>query len=283
MVKGLIRFEERDRVCRPLLGSNIRNSDKPSSASKEETYCQRYHKYDDGWKKCDHCGRGIHYDCIMALNTFQWNDARGITCKECVEKKNLMASNIGSPSSIPNPVNCSLLNDSSSFNENFTEDITQPPPLLHSGEEFLTDPWIATLLNNDPQTPGNAAIERNLEQYLLTEPGLTFLFQKRLSETDCSITAGRLLLPKHSAEKFLPMPREQHRMPLVIKDAEGQTWKVSLRSSAHGNSRKYEIDGIRRCIRKMQWKTGDTLKFYRQRNGELFMELVRRNPKTSTS
>ncbi|KAL9232408.1 hypothetical protein vseg_007523 [Gypsophila vaccaria] len=241
------------------------------SAVKEETYCERYHRYDDGWKECDRCGKNIHYECIMALNTFRRNDTHSITCKECVEKENLMPPNSGASSSIQSPVNCSRLNDSNGSSVNCT------------GEEILTDRQTATIPNNGPQSLGNAAVERSSEQSTPPKPGLTFLFEKKLSATDCRVTGGRLLIPKNNAERFFPILPEQPKTPLVIKDAQGHRWKVNVCASSHGNSRKYEMDGIRKCIRQMQWKTGDTLKFYRQPDGDLFMEHVRRDPGQSTS
>ncbi|KAK9689002.1 hypothetical protein RND81_09G027300 [Saponaria officinalis] len=197
----------------------------------------------------------------MALNSFDVIEGSAIICKECAKKPSFMAPNIGASSSAPNPVDYSQLDVSSIF-ENLT------------GEDFLTD----ALMSDDLDNQENVAIEVNRNVYQPPHPELTFLFEKVLTRTDCNPGPNRFLLPKHLAEAFLPMPPDEQKMPLAVKDTQGRTWNFVMRWWPHKNGRKYVLDGVRSCIQTMKWETGNTLKFYRQFPSGEHVIVLERNP-----
>lgn len=88
-----------------------------SFAFEQGTVCDIFHDYEDGWRNCDDCGKLVHCGCIMALKTFELNDTCGVTCKECITKNILMASQVDFPSYAPNPKDCFLLENSGSSTE----------------------------------------------------------------------------------------------------------------------------------------------------------------------
>ncbi|KAK9674032.1 hypothetical protein RND81_12G206200 [Saponaria officinalis] len=266
---------------------------------KEGTFCHKYHRDFDGWRKCDICGWKLHYGCIMSENMYDMTE-KGLTCYDCLKKMNLpstvysvngsqvvfygrklqtisaptpqAASELGAPSSVPNSVNFYKVDDSSG-----SENVT--------GKENVTDQQTVMVLDNCPQNPGNAAAtEGNVEPPQLEMSSLTFLFEKQLTKTDCDRRSGCMRLPIEIAETLLPMPPGQQDMPFVIKDAEGRTWNLHQRWYPHGKGRLYVIGGIGKYFRVKQCKKGDILKFYRQvSDGELVMELIRNHASTSTS
>lgn len=251
-----------------------------SNAFEDGTFCHLYHQHEDGWRKCDDCESIVHCGCIMALRTFEVNDSSGVTCKECIKKKSLVVSDIGA-SSVPNIKDCLQLEDCSSSTDIFATN-------FHAGEECLADPGKSKPLNYDVHNPDQATIEGNLEisQLYPSEPisDLVFLFEKKLTPTDCDIRAGRLLVPKLCAEKFLPQVPGQHRVPLSIEDTEGLSWQFILRWWLNRKSRKYVLDGTRKCVETMQWNVGDTLKFYRKHSdGTLIMKLEKTHATSSGS
>lgn len=213
----------------------------------------------------------------MSLNAFEINESYGITCKECVEKRNLGAFAIGAPSLdesqasptgasslAPALIDCVQLNDLGSSTE------------LFAGGELLADPGSAMSPNDDMQNADKAVIESSLEIPQLRKSDLIFLFQKKLTPTDCDPKSGRFLVPKFYAEKFLPMVPGQPSVPITIKDIKGRPWDLMLRWWQNKNRRKYVIDGTRACVQEMQWSVGDILKFYRNLpDNELIMDLVR--------
>ncbi|KAJ8443440.1 hypothetical protein Cgig2_026227 [Carnegiea gigantea] len=159
--------------------------------------------------------------------------------RECVEKRNLgafaigapsldesQASPIGASSLAPALIDCVQLNDLGSSTE------------LFAGGELLADPRSAMSPNDDMQNPDKAVIERSLEIPQLRKSDLIFLFQKKLTPTDCDPKAGRFLVPKFYAEKFLPMVPGQPSVPITIKDIKGRPWDLMLRWWQNKNSRK---------------------------------------------
>lgn len=105
---------------------------------------------------------------------------------------------------------------------------------------------------------------------------LLFLFEKKLAPTDCDVKAGRFLLPKQCAEQYFPQFAGSQSMPLSIEDREGRSWLFVLRWWMYKKSRKYVLDGTRKCIEIMRWNMGDTMKFYRRvADGKLIFELQR--------
>ncbi|KAL9236381.1 hypothetical protein vseg_011060 [Gypsophila vaccaria] len=280
-----------------------------SCCFKEGTFCHKYHRGFDGWRKCETCGWKLHYGCIMSENMYDMTED-GLTCYDCLKKKNLpltvyalndhrvvfygkklealvqlppgtsdfssfastfqAAPNRGASSSVPNSADGSKVNDSSR-----SENIT--------GREVLTDLQAASLFNSAPQDLGNAATEGGVETRQLSNSSLTFLFEKRLTKTDCNHGSGCLRLPTQIAERFLPMPPGQQKMPVVVRDADGRIWNLQQRWWRNGNSRKYVIVGMGECFYTMNCKKGDRLKFYRQNpNGELIVERPRNHASTST-
>ncbi|KAL2924763.1 B3 domain-containing transcription repressor VAL2 [Bienertia sinuspersici] len=170
-------------------------------------------------------------------------------------------SSIGSSSSGSSPKDCFLLEDSCKFHDSVAG-------------ELLADPGRLKPLNDEMQERDKASHEGYLKQSQLTKSGRIFLFEKKLTPSDCDLRVGRLLLPKLHAEKLIHQPPAQRKKLVVINDTEGGFWNFTMRWWPNKRSRKYVLDGARQCREKMQWNVGDILKFYRQlSDGKMIMEL----------
>ncbi|KAF6163275.1 hypothetical protein GIB67_025139 [Kingdonia uniflora] len=91
---------------------------------------------------------------------------------------------------------------------------------------------------------------------------ITPLFEKILSASDAG-RIGRLVLPKKSAEAYLPAISHPEGLPLKVQDIKGNEWVFQYRFWPNNNSRMYVLEGVTPCIQEMQLQAGDIVTFSR--------------------
>ncbi|KAL9272901.1 B3 domain-containing protein, partial [Drosera capensis] len=97
------------------------------------------------------------------------------------------------------------------------------------------------------------------------------LFEIVLSRGDVNPKIGRLIIPETYAQEYFPVFPERQGTPMRIWDPECRLWKFMLRPMMVKKKQLTVLDGTRKCIRTMQWKSDDICK--KDPEGEIFIGL----------
>ncbi|KAL9257681.1 B3 domain-containing protein, partial [Drosera capensis] len=97
------------------------------------------------------------------------------------------------------------------------------------------------------------------------------LFEIVLSRGDVNPKIGCLIIPETYAQEYFPVCPERRGTPMRIWDSECRLWKFMLRTMMVKKKQLTVLDGTRKCIRTMQWKSGGICK--KDPEGELFIGL----------